>query len=137
MPDGIELILADHRAVEALFEEFDAAPDGAIIGQVLDMLTAHDDAEHGALYPFASLTLGPDRVTAALQAHTAVKQQMDHLKALEGVPLLESFTVLRQLVDSHVQDEENHLLPALREAAAPTDLDALGARILQVKQRGG
>ncbi|MBV9950753.1 MAG: hemerythrin domain-containing protein [Acidimicrobiia bacterium] len=137
MPDGIELILADHRAVDALFEAFDAAPDGAIIGQILDMLTAHDDAEHGALYPFASLTLGTDSISAARQAHTALKQQMDHLKALEGVPLLESFTVLRQLVEAHVQDEESNLLPALREAVTPTDLDALGARILQVKQRGG
>jgi hypothetical protein len=72
-----------------------------------------------------------------MQAHTALKQQMDHLKALEGVPLLESFTVLRQLVDAHVQDEESDLLPALRDAVTPADLDALGARILQVKQRGG
>jgi hemerythrin superfamily protein len=137
MPDGIDLILADHRAVEALFEEFDAAPEGAIIGQILDMLTAHDDAEHGALYPFASLLLGAEATAAALQAHTALKQQIDHLKALEGVPLVESFTVLRQLVTAHVQDEETNLLPALREAATPSDIDGLGARILQVKQRGG
>ena len=54
MPNGIDLILADHRRVDALFDAVrrDAAtrtrrrPD-------LDMLTAHDDAEHAALYPLA------------------------------------------------------------------------------------
>jgi len=138
MPNGIDLILADHRAAEERFEAFDASQDGAVIGQVLDMLTGHDDAEHGALYPFAlDLLGGGDVFDRSLAAHSAVKQQMDHLKALEGPPLTESFAVLRQLVADHVQDEEQNLLPALAEAASDADLDTLGARILQAKQRGG
>jgi hypothetical protein len=44
---------------------------------------------------------------------------------------------LRQLVADHVQDEEQNLLPALAEAASDAELDTLGARILQAKQRGG
>ena len=138
MPNGIDLILADHRAVEALFETFDEKGDGAIIGQVMDMLTAHDDAEQGALYPFALTTLGTDGVLdRSLLAHSTVKQQMDHARALEGPPLVDSFAVLRQLVHDHVQDEEQNLLPALLEKATPAQLDTLGARILQAKQRGG
>jgi len=73
----------------------------------------------------------------SLVAHSAVKQQMDHLKTLEGPPLAESFAVLRQLVADHVQDEEQNLLPTLAEAASDAELDTLGARILQAKQRGG
>ena len=34
-------------------------------------------------------------------------------------------------------DEEKHLLPALREAATDRQLDELGGRILQAKQRVG
>jgi hypothetical protein len=138
MPSGIDLILADHRAVEALFETFDQSQDGTVIGQVMDMLTAHDDAEHGALYPFALTVLGGDAVLErSLEAHRVVKQQMDHLKAQEGAPLIESFAILRRLVEDHVADEEQNLLPALGEKAAPAELDTLGARILQAKQRGG
>ena len=138
MPNGIDLILTDHRNVESLFEAFDESQDGAVIGQVVDLLTAHDDAEHGALYPFAlDLLGGGDVFDRSLAAHRAVKQQIDHLKALEGPPLVESFSVLRQLVADHVQDEEANLLPALTEQASAAELDTLGARILQAKQRGG
>ena len=65
---------------------------------------------------------------------------MDHVKGLEGgPPIVESFGVLRRLVEAHVQDEEQNLLPKLRwtEQAKPAELDTLGAPILQAKQRGG
>lgn len=138
MPNGIELILTDHRDVEALFEAFDESGQGAVIGQVIDMLTAHDDAEHGALYPFALDLLGGGAVfDRSLAAHSAVKQQIEHIKGQEGQPLVDSFGLLRRLVADHVQDEEQNLLPALADKASPAELDTLGARILQAKQRGG
>jgi hemerythrin superfamily protein len=138
MPNGIDLILADHRNVEALFDAFDDSNDAGLIGQVVDMLRAHDDAEHGALYPFALDLLGGGAVfDRSLAAHSAVKQQIDHLEVQEGQPLVDSFGVLRRLVADHVQDEEENLLPALAEQASDADLDTLGARILQAKQRGG
>ena len=46
--------------------------------------------------------------------------------------------MLRALVEEHVADEEKNLLPALLQKPRPTQqLDELGARILQAKQRGG
>jgi hemerythrin superfamily protein len=138
MPSGIDLILADHRAVEALFDEFDRTTQGAVIGQVVGMLTAHDEAEHAALYPLAGQVLGDAAlIERAAAAHSAVKQQIDRMKFLEGAPLVEAFGVLRDLVTDHVADEERNLLPALAAAATPQQLDGLGARILQVKQRVG
>ena len=138
MPNGIDLILADHQRVTDLFATFAATGDGAIIGQVVDALAAHDDAEHAALYPLTGHLLGDAAAIERLaQAHSAVKKQIDHLKALEGAPLVEAFETLRQLVQEHVEDEEKNLLPALGDAATPQQLDGLGARILQAKQRGG
>jgi hemerythrin superfamily protein len=138
MPNGIDLILADHRSVDALFAAFDETGDGALIGQVVDALAAHDDAEHGALYPFALELFGGDPVfERSLAAHSAVKRQIDHVKAQEGPPLIEAFAVLRRLVEDHVEDEETNLLPTLGERASAAQLDTLGARILQAKQRGG
>ena len=139
MPNGIDLILEDHRLVASLFEAFDADPDGSIIGQVVNLLALHDEAEQGALYPFAleQLGSGDDLLDRAMAAHSAVKRQIDHLKAQEGVPLVESFTVLRRLVEEHVADEEQNLLPALGNKATAAELDTLGTRILQAKLRGG
>ncbi len=105
---------------------------------MVDALAAHDDAEHAALYPLAGHVLGdPAAIERWAQAHSAVKKQIDHLKMQEGAPLAESFETLRLLVQEHVEDEEKNLLPALRDTATDQQLDGLGARILQAKQRGG
>lgn len=138
MPNGIDLILADHRKVDALFAKFESTVDGAVIGQVIDMLKAHDDAEQSALYPLAGHVLGDaDLIERAAAAHSAVKKQIDAITSLEGPPLTEAFRALRALVDDHVADEEKNLLPALAERATPQQLEGLGARIMQAKQRGG
>jgi hemerythrin superfamily protein len=138
MPNGIDLILADHQRVNALFEQFDATGDGAIIGQVMDALSAHDDAEQSALYPLVGHVLGDVAlIERSAVAHSAVKRQMDRIRHLEGQPLVDAFAVLRELVTAHVEDEEQNILPALQQAATPGQLDGLGARIEQTKQRVG
>lgn len=73
----------------------------------------------------------------AAAAHSALKKQIDEIKHLEGPPLTDAFNVLRTLVTDHVADEENVMLPALAAQASPDQLDGLGARILQLKQRVG
>ena len=138
MPNGIDLILADHQRVNDLFQLFAATREGAIIGQVIDALSAHDDAEHAALYPLAAEVLADAKLIARAElAHSAVKKQIEHVKNLEGAPLADAFEVLRQLVQDHVADEERNLLPALAQKATPQQLEQLGARILQAKQRVG
>jgi hemerythrin superfamily protein len=138
MPNGIDLILADHELVASLFDEFEASGDAGLIGQVIDQLAAHDDAEQQALYPLAAIVLNDAALLdRSLVAHAAVKRQIDHLKHQEGPPFVEAAAVLRALVEEHVADEEKNLLPALQKAATERQLDELGGRILQVKQRVG
>jgi len=138
MPNGIDLILADHQVVASLFDAFDSTGQAAVIGQVVDQLAAHDDAEQQALYPLAALVLDDaDLLDRSVAAHAAVKRQIDHLLAQEGQPFIEAAAVLKALVEEHVADEETTLLPALQEAATDRQLDELGGRILQAKQRVG
>jgi hemerythrin superfamily protein len=138
MPSGIDLILADHEMVNDLFAEFDAKGDGTTIGLVIAALKAHDEAEQAALYPMAGKLLGDlDLIQRWEASHSMVKKQIDLIGTLEGPPLAQAIKELQQLVETHVADEEKNLLPALAEAATPQQLDALGARILQAKQRGG
>jgi hemerythrin superfamily protein len=138
MPNGIDLILADHQEVAELFDEFNSNQDGAIIGRVIAALTAHDEAEQHALYPFAAAILDdPALIERAAAAHSLVKKQFDLIKSLEGPPLAAAFAGLQTLVTEHVDDEEQNLLPALAEKASPQQLEGLGARIMQAKLRGG
>ena len=138
MPNGIDLILADHRRVDALFAIFDDSADATLIGQVICELKAHDDAEQAVLYPMVGKILGDaDMIARSAVAHSAVKKQIDTLTTLEGAPLVEAFKGLRTIVQKHVADEEKNILPALGNAVTPQQLEELGARILQAKQRVG
>jgi hemerythrin superfamily protein len=138
MANGIDLLLEDHRRVEALFEQFEATHEGAFVGQIADALTAHDDAEHSALYPLVGHILGDTTMLAkATLAHSAVKKQLDRLKHLEGQPLVDAVAELKALVEDHVRDEERNVLPKLAAKATAPQLEGLAARIQQTKQRVG
>ena len=138
MANGIDLILADHERVNLLFAQFEEAGDATIVGQIVDALGAHDEAEHAALYPLAGELLGDARmIERYAAAHSLVKKTIENLMALEGRPLLDAVATLRGAVNDHVADEESTLLPALAKAATPSQLEGLAARIEQVKQRVG
>jgi hemerythrin superfamily protein len=138
MPNGIELIVADHELVDALFQRFDETGDATLVGQIVGALIAHDEAEHGALYPLALVVLDDaDLIANFDEAHVRVKKLIEHLMQLEGPPLVETVAALREAVTAHVADEEKKLLSQLQKAATNAQLDELAARINHVKQRAG
>ncbi|MFN8023219.1 MAG: hemerythrin domain-containing protein [Acidimicrobiales bacterium] len=138
MTTGIDLILADHQRVNQLFDAFGSSHDPDLVGRIVEMLTDHDQAEHAALYPLAQAVLGDgELITRSLAAHAGVKTALDRLRQLEGEALVAAVGVLRAVVQEHVADEETNLLPALAERATAAQLDGLGARIEQAKQRVG
>jgi len=138
MITGLDLVLADHRRVERLFADFAATHDGTLVGQILEALTLHDMAEQGALYPLAAhLVDDAALLTRVFDAHSEVKTASEHLRALEGQPLVDAVEALRRSVAEHVADEEDNLLPALAAQATAVQLDGLAARFEQAKQRVG
>jgi hemerythrin superfamily protein len=138
MSNGIDLILADHERVSLLFARFDETGDASVVGLIVDALVAHDQAEQAALYPLAGALLGDAGAIAEYdREHSVVKKAIEHLEGLEGAPLVDAVSFLRSVVEEHVAGEEADLLPALTKAATVAQLDGLGARILQSKQRVG
>jgi hemerythrin superfamily protein len=138
MPNGIDLILADHERVDTLFTQFNKTGDGVWVGQILDALTAHDGAEHAALYPLADVVLkNPALIKRLDLAHGEVNTLMEHVRGQEGAALIDAMGQLQVAVTNHVGDEETNLLPALQKKATPAQLETLGARIEQNKQRVG
>jgi hemerythrin superfamily protein len=138
MTTGIDLVLADHRRVDTLFERFSETTDATVVGEIVDALTAHDEAEQAALYPLLGAVLGDaELVERASRAHSEVKQCIERLMGLEGPALEEAVVALQRAVVEHVQDEEEQLLPALADAATPGQLDGLAVRFQLAKQRVG
>ena len=84
-----------------------------------------------------SCSATPTSVDEMLAEHHSVREQIVLVSALESDALVAGFAQLRSIVEHHVAEEEKSLLPALRKAASQQQLEALGARFLQAKQRGG
>jgi hemerythrin superfamily protein len=138
VPDAIDLILADHRTVDELFEQLNHTQDASYAGLIFDALTAHDEVEQHVLYPFAAQVLGSTTLLdQARLDHSRVKMLMEQARYLERGALVAVMTELQDAVQTHVQVEESELLPQLRAKATPAQLDVVAARMEAVKQRVG
>jgi pyruvate dehydrogenase (quinone) len=93
-PDAIDLLIADHREVKALFKEYDklvkaeadAGERQVVAAQICVMLTAHATAEEELFYPAAREVLGDDEdlVDEADVEHASAKESDQLLERLHA-----------------------------------------------------
>ncbi|MEM5326365.1 hemerythrin domain-containing protein [Paraburkholderia sp. JHI2823] len=135
--NALDILIADHRAVERLFAAFEPADKAtadarfALVKRACEQLAVHTMLEEELLYPAASealpaLTLDVDE---ARVEHYLVKSLIQRFTTL--TPLHAgfdaTFRVMTELVRHHVQEEEADLFPRLRKSNL--DLGRLGQRI--------
>jgi len=141
-PDAIELLKADHKAVDDLFKEFDAASEDdnnpmrrQLVAQICDALTVHAQIEEEIFYPALrhASKEAADMLNEAAVEHQSLKDIVGRLrKAPTSDPLYDAgVKVLGEYVKHHVREEESEIFPKAR--SADLDLDALGAKLQQRK----
>ncbi|MBE1532189.1 hemerythrin domain-containing protein [Actinomadura algeriensis] len=146
--DAIDLLKHDHRMVEQLFRDFNAAASGRQRRGVIDILvrelSKHAAVEELIFYPFAGKVLRDEAlVQRHLAEHMAVKEALAELDALSrtdghaadgpGGHAEEILELLRRDVEEHVQEEEGELMPRLRERADAESLRELGRTLEKAK----
>lgn len=135
--DAFAQLIADHRAVEALFAAFrpvgeaDEEARFALVKRACEQLTVHTMIEEELLYPAAREAL-PElglKLDEALVEHYLVKSLVHRYTTLTpSQPGYDgTFRVLMELVRHHVEEEEEELFPQLRKSGL--DAAALGRRI--------
>ncbi|MET8453916.1 hemerythrin domain-containing protein [Streptomyces sp. NPDC005209] len=135
-------LMADHREVEEIFSRIESMPDGAqqlrdLVDEVTIELVRHSVAEEQHLYPAVrEYVEGGDRLAdKELADHARVEKILKQLERTDtNDPQMSP--LLHQLMDevsTHVQDEENNLFPALRQACSNEMLDDLGDKIRRAK----
>lgn len=141
--DLISVITEDHRAVERVFGELErgtTSPEHRkeLADHVIAELVRHSVAEEQYMYPAARKHLkdGDDLADHEIDEHAEAERVM---KRLEGLgPQDKDFEPLvKQLIDGvrhHIKDEEEDLLPRLRSACSPEELDELGEKVLRAKK---
>jgi hemerythrin superfamily protein len=139
--DAIALLKQDHRAVEALFDEFEDADESEqseLATRICQMLTVHTQIEEELLYPQAKEAFGEEEDEMVYEAeveHGSAKELIAKIEA--GTPEDPEFKalvkVLSEYVKHHVKEEEKQMFPALKEAEL--DLKELGGQLAQRKMQ--
>jgi hemerythrin superfamily protein len=140
--DLIEAIIVDHRAVEGVFAEIEASGDSRmrreLVEHVIAELVRHSVAEEQYLYPAARKALpdGDEIVDHELEEHAEAEKVM---KALENVdetdPKFDELVgKLIEDIRHHLKEEEDDLLPKMREACAAAELTELGKKFERAKK---
>ena len=131
MPDVVDLIMADHRELERLFDQLRTQPDSRmlLVPVVAALLTAHSRAEEADVYPAARDEAGEtDEVEHSQHEHVEAEQLLHKLADADPnssrfESLLEEFV---GAVKHHVEEEESTVLPGMRQRLDAKRLEQLG-----------
>ena len=137
--DAIDLLMQDHEAVSALFDEFEDAEDESekqdLVEQICEELTIHATIEEEIFYPAVRREVddAEDLLDEAKVEHETVKELVSQLEAsAPGDDLFDAkVTVLAEYVKHHVKEEQNEMFPKAKKAGL--DLAELGERLQQRK----
>jgi len=135
-----DLLKQQHRNVEALFAKIEAGEPEAL-KDLASALAAHMAIEHEFFYP-KSREVDDDAVLEAFEEHSIAETALK--RALATDPDDESFDarvkVLKELIEHHVEEEEDELFPEVEKEISSEQLEAMGeqmeARFEQVLKQG-
>jgi hemerythrin superfamily protein len=140
-PNAIELLTADHAAVEQMFRQIETLPESDarsdLVAGVVRELSVHAAIEEQIMYPAMREALpdGDHLVHEAIEEHQQVKEALAAIERAgsqaERDPHLVS---LIGNVRHHVDEEETELFPKLRASIATAALQEMGAKLAAAKK---
>ena len=139
--DATHILAADHRAVEALFDQFEKADrkdkKARIASEICTELKIHAQIEEEVFYPALKGKIDDDLLKEAYVEHDGAKLLINEIEAsgAEDEFFEAKVTVLSEEIKHHVREEEKQHDNMFQQArAADVDLDALGERMLARKK---
>jgi hemerythrin superfamily protein len=140
--DAVALLRNDHRQIEGLFKKFEATRNSRTKGRIRDNLvrelSIHASIEEELLYPAADeRARQKGLVLESLEEHHLVKVLLAEIDGMN--PEDERFEakvhVLMENVLHHAKEEEEELLPKVRQVLSRSELIELGEQMEQAKER--
>jgi hemerythrin superfamily protein len=139
--DAISFLMGEHKKVKNLFAEFaklakgednEAAKEG-IVRQICDALTVHAQIEEEIFYPAVRAAIDDDELMDEADVeHSGAKNLIAQL--IEITPEDDDHydakvTVLSEMIDHHVKEEEGKMFPKVKKAKV--DTSELGQELIQ------
>jgi iron-sulfur cluster repair protein YtfE (RIC family) len=140
--NAFTLLKTDHKTVAGLMEKIDGTTERAIktrdelFTQLKTELDIHAMIEETILYPVLEKADPTHDVTLeAYEEHRLVKQLLAELESeAKGTEeWTAKFTVLKENVEHHVEEEEGEMFKKARKVLSEEELETLGARLEEAK----
>jgi hemerythrin superfamily protein len=143
--DAIVMLKTDHKEIKKLFRQFQEAGEnatarkGRLVEQIIEALTVHTYLENECMYPETRQLLPDleDDVLESYEEHHVADVLCMELAAMD--PDDERFTakttVLIENVTHHIDEEEHEWFPKVREGLGRKQLQQIGARMLELREK--
>lgn len=142
--NAFTLLKTDHEKVAGILEKIDATTERAVktreelFTQLKTELDIHAEIEESIFYP--ALEENEETREIALEAgeeHRIVKQLLAELETMakDDEIWTARFTVLKENIEHHVEEEEGEMFTKARKALTKEEIETLGTRMESAKQK--
>ena len=143
--DAITLLKEDHDKVKDLLTQLEATTERGVktrselFATIKGELTIHEIIEEEIFYPeLKAHPKAKDIVLEGYEEHHVVDLLMSELEELDvsdetwGAKAI----VMKENIEHHIEEEEGEMFKQARQVFDADELEALGARMLELKQLG-
>jgi hemerythrin superfamily protein len=137
MTDVVDLIVQDHRELQRMFDELRSDPSRrkTLVPVMSTLLFAHSRAEESEVYPRARAAGGEEDVEHSQEEHLEADRRAERLMALDpdSDDFGEALEELIEAVTHHLEEEEQSVLPHMRDRMSADELTDLGEKFLAAR----
>jgi hypothetical protein len=140
--DAFELLKSDHEKVAGIMDKIEATTERALktreelFTQLKTELDIHAKIEEEIFYPvLEKADESRDITLEAFEEHRVVKRLLSELDtdAKDDEHWTAKFTVLKENVEHHVEEEEGELFKKARKVLSKEEIEDLGTRMEEAK----
>jgi len=141
--NAFTLLKADQKKVADLLEQIDSTTERGIktredlFKRLKNELDVHTRIEETIFYPALEEEVETRDITLeAFEEHRLVKQLLSELESMDkgDEQWTAKFTVLKENIEHHVEEEEDEMFKKARTVLSEEDLQTLGSRLEKAKQ---
>ena len=139
-----ELLKTDHKKVSGIFEKLEPTTERAVktreelFTKLKEELDLHAHIEETIFYPAIKQEAETRAITLeGFEEHHVIKTLLKELEAMsvESEQWTAKLKVLQENVEHHVEEEEGEMFKSAREVLTKEQINDLGARMEEEKQR--
>ena len=129
-------ILEDHKEIRSMLDKAKSRATSDLDASVKEFHKLHDELvshheaeEHTVFKPLVEAEKTKSITEEAIEEHTSIDEYLAKVKMSHKTERWEAkLSVLKELVDHHLKEEEDSLIPKGREVLSPEEQQSLGEK---------